>query len=94
MDDVEVMHEVVRSMPFSADLAWLPKEMRPVAELCSGAHAHLFVRGLTLAHFDAVLKGSDAARRFLAGDLERELAARGIDAHGDEKSRRGAPQRA
>jgi dienelactone hydrolase len=80
MDDVEVMHEVVRSMPFSGDLAWLPKEMRPVAELCSGEQAHLFVRGLTLGHFDAVLREREEARRFLAGDIERELALRGVDA--------------
>ena len=28
MDDVEVVHEAVRGMPFAGDLAWLPKEMR------------------------------------------------------------------
>ena len=29
---------------------------------------------------DAVLKQQDEARRFLAGDIEAELAARGVDA--------------
>jgi dienelactone hydrolase len=54
MDNVEEMHEIVRAMSFPKDLAWLPKEMRPIAELCSGKEAHLFVRGLTLCHMDAV----------------------------------------
>jgi predicted dienelactone hydrolase len=85
MDDVEDMHEAVRGMTFSGDLAWLPKEMRPIAELCSGEHAHVFARGLTLCHFDAVLEEREEAERFLAGDVEGELAARGIDALGDER---------
>ena len=55
LDEVKVMHEAVRSMPFSGDLAWLPREMRPVADLCPGEHAHVFVRGLT-SHLDSVLK--------------------------------------
>jgi hypothetical protein len=79
MDDVENLHETVRTMQWPGELAWLPKEMRPIAELCSGEQAHLFVRGLTLCHMDAVLKGLEAAQRFLAGDIESELAARGID---------------
>jgi dienelactone hydrolase len=85
MDDVENMHEAVRSMPFSGELAWLPKEMRPMAELCSGEHAHLFARGLTQGHFDAVLKQREDAGRFLAGDVEGELAARGVDAYRNER---------
>jgi predicted dienelactone hydrolase len=80
MDNVEQQHETVRAMPFTGELAWIPKEMRPVAELCPGGHAHLFVRGLTLCHLDSVLTGQEEARRFLAGDLKTELAARGVDA--------------
>jgi predicted dienelactone hydrolase len=80
MDHVEVEHETFRALPLGGRLAWIPKEMRPIAELCSGEEAHVFTRGLTLAHFDAVLEGRDDARRFLAGDIEGELAARG--AHG------------
>jgi dienelactone hydrolase len=79
MDDVENLHETVRTMEWPGELAWLPKEMRPIAELCSGEEAHLCVRGLTVCHMDAVLKGQEAAQRFLAGDIESELAARGID---------------
>jgi predicted dienelactone hydrolase len=81
MDDVEQFHEAVRtSPPWIPELDYLQKEMRPIAELCTGDRSHLFVRGLTLAHFDAVLKQNDEARRFLASDIQAELAARGVEA--------------
>jgi dienelactone hydrolase len=80
MDGVEQLHEAVRAMSFPGELAWLPKEMRPIAELCSGEHARLFVRGLTLCHLDAVLGRQERARRILDGDLDAELAQRGVDA--------------
>jgi predicted dienelactone hydrolase len=80
IDNVEQEHETTRAMPWTGELAWIPKEMRPIAELCSSEQAHLFVRGLTLCHLDAVLKRHDDAQRFLPGDIEGELAARGIDA--------------
>jgi predicted dienelactone hydrolase len=70
MDHVEEMHELVRSMTFSGELAWLPKEMRPIAELCSGEEAHRLIRGLTLCHFDGVLKAMPEARLFLDGEVE------------------------
>jgi predicted dienelactone hydrolase len=79
MDDVEKEHEAVRAMQFPEELAWIPKEMRPIAELCSGEKANLFARGLTLCHFDATLRRRPEAQRFLAGDLEAELAERGVD---------------
>jgi dienelactone hydrolase len=79
MDEVERLHEATRNMPFTAELAWLPKEMQPITELCSGDQAHLFVRGLTLCHMDAFLKENEEAQRFLTGDLEAQLAARGVE---------------
>jgi dienelactone hydrolase len=79
LDNVEQAHEAVRTMSWPKALAWIPKEMRPIAELCSGEQAHLFVRGLTLCHLDAVLKRQSEAQRFLVGDLEAELAVRGVD---------------
>lgn len=79
MDNVEKMHETVRKMSFTGELAWIPKEMRPIAELCSGEQAHLFVRGLTLCHMDAILRRQEEAQRFLAGDMKAELAVRGVD---------------
>jgi predicted dienelactone hydrolase len=79
MDDVEETHESTRKMPFTGELSWLPKEMLPVSELCSGEQAHVFVRGLTLCQLDAVLKRQEEASGFLAGDLEAELAERGVE---------------
>src|SRR5713101_6343256 len=68
IDDVEETHEAV------------PVAMRPVAELSSGEQAHTFVRGLTLAHFDATLRQMNTADRFLSSDVEADLAARGVEA--------------
>ena len=80
IDNVEQSHEGFRTMPAAGDLAKIQEEMRPIAELCSGEQAHLFLRGLTLAHFDDVLRRQDQARRFLDGDIEAELAVRGVEA--------------
>jgi predicted dienelactone hydrolase len=80
VDDVEGEHEALRTSSWSGAGDWIPAAMRPMSELCSGASAHAFTRGLVLAHFDAALRGLDAAERFLAGDVEAALADRGIDA--------------
>ncbi len=80
LDDVAGVHEALRAMSLPGDAAWLPAAMRPISELCSGEQAHLFVRGLTLAHLDAALRQSAAAERFLAGDVVAGLAARGVAA--------------
>ncbi len=80
MDDIEQEHELVRQMPFTGDLAWIPKEMRPIAELCSEQQAQLFVRGLTVCHLDATLRGQKPAQRLLAGDLQAMLKDRGVAA--------------
>jgi hypothetical protein len=80
MDNVEEMHESVRNMTFPEELSWIPREMRPIAELSSGEQAHLFLRGLTLAHMDATLKQTPQARRFLEQDIVGELAARNVEA--------------
>ena len=80
MDDAEQLHEAMRVMPLTGELARMQKEMRPITELCSGEQAHLCVRGLALVHLDAVLKQQHEALRFLAGDIEAELSARGVGA--------------
>ncbi len=79
MDDVAVIHEGIRNQEWSGDLAWLAAT-RPYAELSTADQSHLFTRGLALAHFDATLRGDEAAARFLAGDLAAELARRGVEA--------------
>ncbi len=80
IDDVEEAHQAVRTATFPAEAAWIPAAMRPIAELSSGEEAHTFVRGLTLAHMDATLRGSEAADELLSGDVEAVLAARGVEA--------------
>jgi dienelactone hydrolase len=50
-------------------------------ESCPPEHAHLFTRGLALAHLDHALRGDSAAGAFLADDAEEALRARGIAAH-------------
>ena len=79
MDNAEQEHEIARTMAWPGELAWIPKEMRPFAELCSEQQAHLFVRGLTLCHMDAILRAKKEAHRFLQGNLKAELAERGVD---------------
>ncbi len=79
LDDVEREHEATRSTPWAGALAWISEEMRPLAELCSGERAHLFVRGLPLGHMDTILRGREEARQFWAADIQTELAARGVD---------------
>ena len=79
MDNAEQEHEIARTMPWPGELAWIPKEMRPFAELCSEEQAHLFVRGLTLCQMDAILRRQQEARRFLQGNLKAELAQRGVE---------------
>jgi hypothetical protein len=79
MDHVEEEHESLRGTTFTGEIAWIPGEMRPMTELTSGDKAHLFTRGLTLAHLDAHLKQRADAEQFLRGDLAAELAARGVE---------------
>ncbi len=80
VDNVEADHEALRAMSFPGPAGWIPAAMSPASELCTGEQAHIFVRGLTLAHFDATLRRLDAAERFLAGDPVAALAARGVEA--------------
>jgi hypothetical protein len=79
MDNVEEMHETVRQMALPEELSWIPREMKPISQLSSGNQAHVFVRGLTLAHMDAVLKQSEDARRFWQSDIVQQLAARDVE---------------
>jgi predicted dienelactone hydrolase len=47
---------------------------------CSPDQAHAFVKSLSLAHFDDVLKGDTDGRAFLSKDLETLLSTRGVKA--------------
>lgn len=80
MDNTAEIHEGFRTMQVGLELAAMQKEMLPFAELCSEEKAHLFVRGLTLSHLDAVLRQMTDAQQFLADDFQSALKYRGIDA--------------
>ncbi len=62
-----------------ADHGHFGDEVERQAGLCSREQAHVFVRGLTLCHMDAILRRVSAAQRFWGGDVEAELASRGVD---------------
>jgi predicted dienelactone hydrolase len=46
--------------------------------------AHLFTRGLALAHLDAAVKDEEDAGRYLERDVSGDLRGRGLDAFADE----------
>lgn len=57
VNDVEKSHEAFRTMPVEGDLAKIQADMRPIAELCTGEEAHRLIQDVTLAHFNATLRG-------------------------------------
>ena len=77
-DDVARVHETFRTMQVEPLFAEFVGRMKPIGELAPGAHAHDAVRGLAVAHFDAVLRDTPGAAAMLAGDVAAALAARGI----------------
>jgi pimeloyl-ACP methyl ester carboxylesterase len=79
IDNIEQQHEAFRTMAMPPEVSYMQKEMHPISQLVSGERAQLWVRGLALAHMDAFLKSHSEARQFLAGDLEAELASRGVE---------------
>jgi hypothetical protein len=80
-DRADVLHEWVRTLPLPPALQSLLSLLRsipPMSELCPAEHGYRFVRGLTLAHMDAVLKENEAASKWLAGDLTATLKDIGV----------------
>jgi predicted dienelactone hydrolase len=77
-DRVEEIHEMFRMMPQDPIFQPIQAAIPPITELCPGAQSQLAVRGLTLAQFDAHLRGSESSARFLSGDLASSLAAQGV----------------
>ena len=77
-DNVEQVHELFRTMPTDPLFAPAVAKIRPIGELCPGAHAHDLVRGLGLAHMDAVLRGDERAAALLGGDVRGMMAERGV----------------
>ena len=65
VDRAEEQHERVRTMVFPPELQWIQQEMRAFADLRPETEAHRIVAGLTVAHFDATLKGNPKASDLL-----------------------------
>jgi predicted dienelactone hydrolase len=80
VDDVEHAHESLRQATLPGEAAWISAAMRPVAQLCPPAQAHEAIRGMTLAHLDATLRGDPEAEGFLEWAVSDAGGARGIDA--------------
>jgi dienelactone hydrolase len=76
-DEVEQIHELFRMMPPPV-FDKVAKDIKPIAELCSGESAYRFARTLGLAHMDAHLKGDRAARQFLEDNVVGALSAREV----------------
>jgi dienelactone hydrolase len=73
-------HEIFRMMPPPGFFEDAAKVAPPFAELASEAATYDAIRGLGVAHMDAVLKGEPAAKALMQGDLARLLGTRGIEA--------------
>jgi len=86
VDSVATVHELQRAAWNHPDFPdpevdgpALARAARPFSELLPEKPAHDVIRGLCLAHFDAELKGNQAARSWLNGDVTAALAVRGAD---------------
>ena len=55
VDNVEQAHEQLRATSLPPEASWISREMRPIAELCTGEEAHRQIQSHTLAHLNAAL---------------------------------------
>lgn len=55
VDNVEQAHEQLRAASLPPEASWISREMRPIAELCTGEEAHRQIKSHTLAHLSAAL---------------------------------------
>ncbi|HSZ23476.1 MAG TPA: hypothetical protein VK782_10040 [Candidatus Sulfotelmatobacter sp.] len=55
VDNVEREHEQLRTASLPPEASWISREMRPIAELCTGEEAHRQIQSHTLAHLNAAL---------------------------------------
>jgi len=80
-DNAEQIHELMRALPLPGLAAEmdLAGRMLPFSELAPAAGAEQAIRGLALAHLDAVLNGHEGARTLL-DDAVGALAERGTRA--------------
>jgi dienelactone hydrolase len=55
VDNVEQAHEQLRTASLPPEASWISREMRPIADLCTGEEAHRQIQSYTLAHLNAAL---------------------------------------
>jgi predicted dienelactone hydrolase len=55
VDNVEQAHEQLRAASLPPEASWISREMRPIAELCTGEEAHRQIQSYTLAHLTTAL---------------------------------------
>jgi dienelactone hydrolase len=60
VDNVEQAHEQLRTASLPPEASWISREMRPIADLCTGEEAHRQIQSYTLAHLDAALSSRTA----------------------------------
>ena len=60
VDNVEQAHEQLRAASLPPEASWISREMRPIAELCTGEEAHRQIQSYTVAHLSAALSGGIA----------------------------------
>jgi dienelactone hydrolase len=88
-DRVEQTHDLFQTMgPMLAgsmpsaeggpDMTAILAGMKSSGDLCPGEHAYALLQGLGLAHMDASLRDNADAQAFMAQDLVRLMADRGI----------------
>ncbi|MEQ1761825.1 MAG: dienelactone hydrolase family protein [Pyrinomonadaceae bacterium] len=85
-DSAELIHETIRLRYLSGEFPdpeidgpAVGKAFRPFSELCPAEHAIDAMRSIGLAHFETNLKDCSEARAFLASNLAKVFASRGID---------------
>ncbi|MET0284679.1 MAG: hypothetical protein ABW352_09425 [Polyangiales bacterium] len=69
-DRAESAHEFFRSVPRFGLFADILKDLPPFSELVPATHGYDFANAMGLAHLDATLKDSDAAKLFVEGAVE------------------------
>ncbi|HEY3837176.1 MAG TPA: hypothetical protein VGL72_11425 [Bryobacteraceae bacterium] len=60
VDNVEESHEQLRAASLPQEASWIPREMRPIAQFCTGEEAHRQIQSHTLAHLNAAFSRSTA----------------------------------
>ena len=60
VDNVEQAHEQLRAASLPPEASWISREMRPIAELCTGEEAHRQIQSYTVAHLSGALSGGIA----------------------------------